>query len=259
LSAICEKTPDSADRASEGLALRLLRVLRGENNTVFGLFGLISMPPYGFSGVQRMRGLWLDCGNRRLTFVKRIAACWLCDGNTLQTQGENMSARKPSRGVRNNNPGNIEKSRDRWVGLADVQPDDRFFTFSEARFGIRAMARILQNYQKKHKLETVSEMISRWAPPNENDTTAYIRAVCRETGFDPEQKLDMKRHAHLFPLVKAVIRHENGYAPYSDGEINAGLVLAGVVPGAPPRMAANRNTAEARQSRPARRAKGFRP
>ncbi|MDY0008292.1 MAG: hypothetical protein RBS08_01170 [Bdellovibrionales bacterium] len=156
-----------------------------------------------------------------------------------------MSERKPSRGVRNHNPGNIEKSRDRWVGLADEQPDSRFFTFTEARFGIRAMSRILQNYQKKHKLETISEMISRWAPPHENNTTAYIRAVSRETGFDPEQKLDLKRHDHLFPLVKAVIRHENGYVPYTDAEINAGLVLAGVAPpkpprdNQPPRMAAN--------------------
>jgi hypothetical protein len=168
-----------------------------------------------------------------------------------------MAIQKPSRGVRNNNPGNIEKSRDRWVGLAPDQPDERFFTFSEARFGIRALARVLQNYQKKHKLETISEMIARWAPPNENDTTAYIRAVVKETGFGADEKLNLKTHAHLFPLVKAIIRHENGYKPYSDAEINAGLVLAGVAPPAPPRMAANENKAQIEKCAP--RPKGFRP
>lgn len=140
----------------------------------------------------------------------------------------------PSRGVRNNNPGNIEKSRDRWKGLAADQPDSRFFTFTEAKWGIRAMARILQNYQKKYGLNTIEEMIDRWAPPVENNTSAYVNAVARETGFDKDQKLDLKKHEHLFPLVKAVIRHENGYAPYTDTQINEGLALAGIKPPAPP-------------------------
>lgn len=140
----------------------------------------------------------------------------------------------PSRGVRNNNPGNIEKSRDRWKGLAADQPDSRFFTFTEAKWGIRAMARILQNYQKKYGLNTIEEMIDRWAPPVENNTSAYVNAVARETGFDKDEKLDLKKHAHLFPLVKAVIRHENGYAPYTDAQINEGLALAGIKPPAPP-------------------------
>ena len=119
----------------------------------------------------------------------------------------------PSRGVRNNNPGNIEKSRDRWLGLAANQPDSRFSTFTEANWGIRAMARILQNYQKKPGLNTIEEIIDRWAPPVENNTSAYVKAVARETGLDKDQKLDLKKHEHLFPLVKAVIRHENGYKP----------------------------------------------
>lgn len=143
----------------------------------------------------------------------------------------------PSRGVRNNNPGNIEKSRDRWLGLAANQPDSRFATFTEAKWGIRAMARILQNYQKKHGLNTIEEIIDRWAPPVENNTSAYVNAVARETGFDKNQKLDLKKHEHLFPLVKAVIRHENGYKPYTDAQINEGLILAGVKPPAPPTQA----------------------
>jgi len=147
----------------------------------------------------------------------------------------------PSRGVRNNNPGNIEKSRDRWKGLADRQPDSRFFTFTEAKWGIRAMARILQNYQARYGLNTIEEIIHRWAPPVENNTAAYVNAVARETGLGKNQKLDLKRHEHLFPLVKAIIRHENGYAPYRDAEIDEGLALAGVKPPAPPTKAPPRS------------------
>lgn len=151
----------------------------------------------------------------------------------------------PSRGVRNNNPGNIEKSRDRWKGLAANQPDSRFFTFSEAKWGIRAMARILQNYQKKYGLDTIEQVIDRWAPPVENNTSAYVKAVAKDTGFDKDQKLDLKRHEHLFPLVKAIIRHENGYTPYHDAEINEGLALAGVKPPAPPAQAPPKSIASA--------------
>jgi hypothetical protein len=147
--------------------------------------------------------------------------------------------------VRNNNPGNIEKSRDRWKGLAANQPDSRFFTFSEAKWGIRAMARILQNYQKKYGLDTIEQVIDRWAPPVENNTSAYVKAVAKDTGFDKDQKLDLKRHDHLFPLVKAIIRHENGYTPYRDAEINEGLALAGVKPPAPPVQAPPKSIASA--------------
>lgn len=143
----------------------------------------------------------------------------------------------PSRGVRNNNPGNIEKSRDRWKGLAANQSDSRFFTFTAPEWGIRAMARILQNYQKKYGLDTIQDIIDRWAPPVENNTSAYVRAVAQDTGFGKDEKLDLKRHDHLFPLVKAIIEHENGYTPYTDAKINEGLVLAGVKPPAPPAQA----------------------
>jgi len=149
----------------------------------------------------------------------------------------------PSRGVRNNNPGNIEKSRDRWKGLAANQPDSRFFTFTEAKWGIRAMARILQNYQAKYGLDTIQGIIDRWAPPVENNTSAYVSAVARDTGLGKDQKLDLRRHDHLFPLVKAIIAHENGYAPYSDAQINEGLELAGVKPPAPPSQAPPRSAA----------------
>lgn len=148
-----------------------------------------------------------------------------------------MAVQKPSRGVRNNNPGNIEKSRDRWKGLATDQPDARFFTFSEPEWGIRAMSRILINYQKKYDRNTIREVIERWAPDVENNTEAYINAVSRETGFTPDQELDLRRFDHLFPVVKAIIRHENGYAPYTDAQIREGLLRAGIAPPAPPKAA----------------------
>ena len=140
-----------------------------------------------------------------------------------------MTTQKP-RGIRNNNPGNLRCSGDPWQGLADRQGDVEFFTFESAIYGIRALARTLISYQDKHGLRTIRQIISRWAPPNENNTNAYIRAVVTEVGQDADQILDMHRFDHLLPLTKAIIRHENGQQPYTDAELTKGLVLAGVEP-----------------------------
>ena len=137
---------------------------------------------------------------------------------------------KPTRGIRNNNPGNIRKSGDKWQGLAAQQPDKEFFSFSDATYGIRALARLLIQYQDKHNLRQISQIINRWAPTNENNTQAYIEHVAKLTGFNAYDALDMHKFEHLEPLVRAIITHENGTQPYTDSQITKGLVLAGVEP-----------------------------
>ena len=146
-------------------------------------------------------------------------------------------SRQP-RGIRNHNPGNIEYNPSTpWQGLDTPPTDGRFCRFVEAKWGIRAIARTLITYQDRRrandgsKIDTVREMIERWAPPHENNTDAYVRRVRKQMGLDAAEipgEVDVHRHADCFELVKAIIHHENGMQPYSDDEINAGLKLAGV-------------------------------
>lgn len=135
-----------------------------------------------------------------------------------------------SRGIRNHNPGNLRRSADPWQGLAAEQTDAEFFQFASAKWGIRALARTLIAYQDRIGLKTIKQMIGRWAPPNENDTGAYVRAVAASVGVGPDAEIDVHDCAILRPLTLAIIRHENGQQPYTDAEIDAGLVLAGVEP-----------------------------
>ena len=137
-------------------------------------------------------------------------------------------------GIRNNNPGNIRHSDDKWQGLAQAQPDSQFFTFDSPVYGIRAIARLLINYQDKYSLNTIRGIISKWAPPEENPTAAYIDAVDHRTGFDPDQQLDMHAYEDLRALVVAIIWQENGQQPYSDQQIGKALVLAGIEPAGKP-------------------------
>jgi hypothetical protein len=134
------------------------------------------------------------------------------------------------RGIRNHNPGNLRRSADPWQGLAAEQSDAEFFQFASVKWGIRALARTLIAYQDRVGLKTIKQMIGRWAPPNENDTGAYVRAVAASVGVGADDEIDVHDYAILRPLTLAIIRHENGQQPYTDAEIDAGLVLAGVEP-----------------------------
>jgi hypothetical protein len=137
------------------------------------------------------------------------------------------------RGIRNHNPGNIRRSSDPWQGLAERQSDVEFFTFKSPIYGIRALARTLITYQDKHGLRTIRQIIGRWAPPVENNTNAYVRAVAEATDLDADQMLDLHNFDYLFPLTKAIIKHENGQQPYNEAQISKALVLAGVEPEVP--------------------------
>lgn len=140
------------------------------------------------------------------------------------------------RGIRNHNPGNIEKGSP-WQGLAEDQSADRrFCVFKAPEWGIRAIARILVAYQDKHKLKTVRGIINRWAPPNENDTAAYVEHVAGKLGVDARLgHVDVTDYETCRVLVEAIIRHENGPNRatadgrwYDAATVNRGLELAGI-------------------------------
>lgn len=137
------------------------------------------------------------------------------------------------RGIRNNNPGNIDYNPSvKWQGLADPprEPEGRFCRFAAPKWGIRAIARLLITYQDQHDLNTVRGIINRWAPPIENDSDAYVNAVASSLGVDADDIVDVHTYEHSLGLVKAIIRHENGVQPYTAEELEEGLKLAGIVP-----------------------------
>lgn len=127
------------------------------------------------------------------------------------------------RGIRNNNPGNIRKGES-WRGA--VGDDGAFIIFDTALHGIRAMARILHTYATSYGINTVQGIISRWAPPNENDTAAYVQHVAVKMDVGETQPLAFTK-TQLLALVAAIINHENGQQPYSDEQLLEGIRAAG--------------------------------
>ncbi|MFV3337930.1 structural protein P5 [Pseudomonas sp. 43(2021)] len=139
------------------------------------------------------------------------------------------------RGVRNNNPGNIDfNPRNAWQGQLGLEvgaPKPRFARFDEPENGIRALGKLLINYRSKDGMpsvggkgiDTVLETINRWAPSSENDTQAYAAAVAKRLGVRPADPINIKDPATLRGMVLGIIVHENGGNPYSDQVIDEGV------------------------------------
>lgn len=121
-----------------------------------------------------------------------------------------------SRGLRNHNPGNLEGGA--WDGV--VGKDGPYLVFDTDAHGLRALAKQLLVYQDAHDLRTIAGIITRWAPPSENDTTSYIAAVSATTGFGDKDVLNLHDETTLDKLVTAIIRHENsGAIPYTQAQL----------------------------------------
>ena len=140
------------------------------------------------------------------------------------------------RGIRNNNPGNIRDGNDKWQGLSAIDNDASFAVFDDPTWGIRALAVTLVTYQDKHKLRSVRGIISRWAPPNENNTIAYVNQVANACHVAADETIDVHQYEIMAPLVEAIIRHENGQGPkstlntwYDRSTIDTALQRAGIV------------------------------
>lgn len=128
------------------------------------------------------------------------------------------------RGIRNNNAGNVRADEIIWDGQTGID-DAGFAIFKSSEWGIRALGKLLLNYERLHGLNTVAGIIGRYAPANENDTDSYVNSVSKKLGLDSHTTFVVSDY--LPRLVNAIIYHENGMNPYSDELIENGLSLIG--------------------------------
>lgn len=140
-----------------------------------------------------------------------------------------MTEQRLPRGARNRNPGNLcHYENIQWKGLVG-QDDDNFCIFDTMSNGVRAACLdLIAGFKQSQRTggrdgeDTVREIITEWAPSNENDTDAYVAAVCKRTGFEPETVLPLTR-ATIRQLANAIFIHENGGNFVSEAELLVGL------------------------------------
>ena len=119
------------------------------------------------------------------------------------------------RGIRNCNPLNIRRmAKDQWKGVSLTQNDPSFCQFETLEYGWRAAFYLLtRTYYHKYRLYTIRAIISKWAPPCENNSKAYVENVSRLTGIDPDEPIGIpsERPARWIALGMAMAIQENGF------------------------------------------------
>lgn len=95
--------------------------------------------------------------------------------------------------------------------------------YSSLSLGVRAGFLQLSQYVARG-LDTVTAIITTWAPPSENDTDAYISDVSSRMGVDPAEPLSWPTDAT--DLIQAMAWHENGYNPMSDSDVDSYIATA---------------------------------
>lgn len=115
------------------------------------------------------------------------------------------------RGIRNNNPGNIN-SADAWQGKVGNDPQG-FVIFSDMSWGVRAILKSLANMINGGN-DTIATLIPTWSL---TDQAAYVQNVSAFTGIDPNTQLGTDPDT-LGSIMQAIINQENGT---SAGDVTA--------------------------------------
>lgn len=137
----------------------------------------------------------------------------------LQQQFQNHNL---PRGLRNNNPGNIESSINAPGQIKGGDP--RFAQFQTPQQGLNALSGLLTN---KYDGQSLTQIINKYAPPHENDTKAYINTLAKSTGLDPNKPVDMSNPNVKASIMQGIIKIENGHNPYSTQQIQQAVQQSG--------------------------------
>ncbi|MDN4754443.1 structural protein P5 [Porphyromonadaceae bacterium W3.11] len=120
---------------------------------------------------------------------------------------------KPPRGIRNNNPGNLRVNHaNKWRGkiTGSAKKDKSFEEFETLHYGYRALLILLCTYITRYNLRTLRQVLTRYAPPNENNTERYITSASTLSGIPLGQYLKANDKERICRLAYAISRVENG-------------------------------------------------
>lgn len=138
---------------------------------------------------------------------------WLQKRSKTKTYIVIMSDKNLPRGYRNNNPLNIRINQaNNWLGKVAIEnnTDGEFEQFVAMEYGYRAALKLIQNYINNNGLNTVAQIIAKWAPNNENNTAGYIQRVIGINQWTPAKVIDPQNASDMADLVYAMAIVENG-------------------------------------------------
>ena len=128
-----------------------------------------------------------------------------------------------------NNPMSLTDEGSQWIGRngsVTAPSGVKFVSFDTDVNGIRAgVINMLKQMNAGHN--TVTKLITVYAPPTENDTVSYVNDVATQINVNAENVLN-KNYDTVYALTKAIIAHEQGKraSEVKDEDIDAGVNAA---------------------------------
>ena len=129
-------------------------------------------------------------------------------------------------GKRNKNPLNIRyNASNDWFGRDRKEgTPEGFETFISTAHGVRAADKVLENYSE-YGINSVREVINRFAPPNENDTDGYVDFVAKELGIGADDRINLRNPQTRTELLKAMVQMESPDVTLTDDQIASARLL----------------------------------
>lgn len=121
-----------------------------------------------------------------------------------------------TRGFRNNNPGNLRYIASNPFNGQVGNDGGNYGVYDTLQNGVRALGKQLDNYVNAGHT-TITGIISKWAPPSENNTLAYIADVSARMNISPDNTIAWPGEKP--ELVDAIIQHENGSNPINFNDL----------------------------------------
>ncbi|HAU3156259.1 TPA: hypothetical protein JDD61_003699 [Salmonella enterica subsp. salamae] len=127
----------------------------------------------------------------------------------------NVNAKGRTIADRFNNPGNL-----RWAEGYETSntKSGKFAVFPTLDEGVLAATKQLQIYGQRGT-NTVRDIVSKWAPSNENNTEEYIRHVVRSTKFNENEKLNLNDPYVLAKLISAMASKEGAGSRVTENRV----------------------------------------
>lgn len=163
-----------------------------------------------------------------------LVLLWVFRQQAAQIAATALSPMIPNatRGIRNNNPGNLRYDGTQWQGLVG-QDANGFCIFDTPENGFRAMGINALSFQLKNGINTLAEFGLRWAPPSDNDGASdYGLKLAAQLGVDQGAAFDLTQNTPftLAALMRAISHNENGAIltdlAYNDALIGGAADLA---------------------------------
>lgn len=120
----------------------------------------------------------------------------------INTNGEKIKRSNGSAAWRNNNPGNIRKSKAAY-SFGAIGETDKWAIFPDEETGLNAIVKLLQS--KNYRNLSVRAAIHRWAPYSDgNNPENYARKISKMTGLPADAKINTLNEFELQKVANAI-------------------------------------------------------